>query len=99
VSQLSSGALEEGIADLVIIDFSLSSRIGLRTFSIARSATGSIEEREKIIERLRPLLHADHRQQEILDARPLCEQIDIALAAIRLEQQPPRGGCEGSLAR
>lgn len=29
----------------------------------------------------------DHRQQEILEARPIFEQIDIALAAIRLEQQ------------
>jgi len=29
----------------------------------------------------------DHRQQEIVQSRPLYEQIDVALAAIRLRQQ------------
>jgi hypothetical protein len=29
----------------------------------------------------------DHRQQEIVHSRPLHEQIDVALAAIRLKQQ------------
>ena len=30
----------------------------------------------------------DHRQQDIVQSRPLYEQIDVALAAIRLEQEP-----------
>ena len=30
----------------------------------------------------------DHRQQENFQARPLYEQIDIALAAIRVAEQP-----------
>jgi hypothetical protein len=30
----------------------------------------------------------DHRQQDIVQSRPLHEQIDVALAAIRLEQEP-----------
>ncbi len=30
----------------------------------------------------------DHRQEEIMQSRPLHEQIDVALAAIRLEQEP-----------
>ncbi len=31
----------------------------------------------------------DHRQQDIVQSRPLHEQIDVALAAIRLEQWQP----------
>jgi len=30
----------------------------------------------------------DHRQNEIVQARPLYEQIDMALATIRLDRQP-----------
>jgi hypothetical protein len=30
----------------------------------------------------------DHRQNEIVKARPLVEQIDMALATIRLDDQP-----------
>ena len=30
----------------------------------------------------------DHRQKEIVEARPLHEQIDIALAMVRLDKMP-----------
>jgi hypothetical protein len=30
----------------------------------------------------------DHRQQEVVQSRPLYEQIDVALAAMRREQEP-----------
>ena len=30
----------------------------------------------------------DHRQEDIVQSRPLHEQIDVALAAIRLEEEP-----------